>query len=213
MPVQKPKFELSEEYIQLALDLDLPEVSLEGVSLEEARLRSEAGRSALFQLKGSEKEPNWYGRFELLMDGGWPWRQATYIAWASMPKDGRQPETQEELAIQFLCLNSDRAISTWRKRNPAIDSMIAILQSAELWEHRGDSFKNLIDGMKKAGGDYKFFNHLKLFLEMTGDYVPLAQLSAVIKRKAGGGAHEMDEEVVEELAKGVDELQGREESE
>lgn len=206
MPIVKPIYELSEEYNQLALGLELPEVELEGISPEEARIRSEAGRSALFTLKNTDRQPAWYERFEFLTAGGWPWRQACYIAWASMPKDGRAPETQEGLATQFLNLTSDRAISTWRKKNPAIDSMVAIMQSAELWEHRADSFKNLIDGMKRAGMDYKFFNHLKLFFEMTGDYIPLSQLAAVIKRKAGGGAHELDEETLEELARGVEEL-------
>jgi hypothetical protein len=206
MPIAKPIFDLSEEYHQLALGLDLPEVELEGVSPEEARIRSEAGRSALIALKSTSEQPDWFERFEMLTRGGWPWRQACYIAWASMPKEGRKPASQDRLATQFLNLTSDRAISTWRKKNPAIDSMVAILQSAELWEHRADSFKNLINGMKKAGMDYKFFNHLKLFLEMTGDYVPLAQLAAVIKRKASGGAHEVDEEILEELAVGVEEL-------
>lgn len=206
MPIQKPKFGLSEEYSQLALGLDLPEVE-EGMPVEEARLRSEAGRAALLALKGEKNAPTWFGRFESLLDGGWPWRQAGYIAWASMPVDGRLPKTQEELAREHLRLGSDRAISTWRKRNPAIDTMIAILQSAELWEHRADSFQNLIKGMKQAGSDYKFFNHLKLYLEMTGDYVPLNQISAVLKRKADGGAHEMDEATLDDLAEGATALE------
>ena len=207
MPIRKPSFDLGEEYAQLALGLELPEIEIEGVSPEEARLRAEAGRSALYLLKSTQGQPVWFERFEYLIAGGWPWRQACYIAWASMPKEGRKPETQDGLARQFLNLGSDRAISTWRRKNPAIDSMIAILQSAELWEHRGDSFKNLIDGMKQAGSDYKFFNHLKLFLEMTGDYVPLSQLAAVIKRKADGEAHSLDEDMLDELASAAAELE------
>lgn len=207
MPLfNKPKFELSEEYSQLALGLDLPEVELDGISTEEARVRSEAGRSALVVLKGQKNQPAWYERFESLILGGWPWRQACYIAWASMPKDGRTPETQEQLATQFLNLGSDRAISTWRKKNPAIDSMVAILQSAELWEHRADSFKNLIEGMKQAGSDYKYFNHLKLYMEMTGDYVPLNQIAAVLKRKADGGPQTVEEDTLNDLAEGAEEL-------
>lgn len=202
MPVQKPKFTLPQEYSQLALELDLPEIA-EGLSAEEARMRSEAGRAAFFELKGTPKQPAWFERFEALIEGGWAWRQASYIAWASMPMDGRLPKTQDELARNHLGLSSDRAISTWRKRNPAIDTMIAILQSAELWEHRADSFQNLIKGMKQAGQDYKFFPHLKLYMEMTGDYVPLNQISAVLKRKADGGAHEMDEETLNDLAEGA----------
>lgn len=206
MPVAKPNFTLSEEFTQLALGLELPEVELEGVSVEEARIRSETGRSALYTLKGTPSQPAWFERFEMLINSGWPWRQATFIAWASMPKDGRTPKTQEELAKQFLNLTSDRAVSTWRRKNPAIDSMVAVLQSAELWEHRADAFKNLLDGMKNAGGDYKFFNHLKLYLEMTGDYVPLSQLAAVVKRKAIGGVKDADEETLDLLAQGAEEL-------
>lgn len=206
MPIQKPNFVLNEEYKQIALDLELPEIESEGVSVEEARLRSETARSALNLLKGQPEQPAWFERFEMLMDGGWPWRQAVYIAWASMPRDGRQPGTQEQLARNYLNLSSDRAISTWRKKNAAIDTMIALLQSSELWDYRADAFKNLIDGMKAAGGDYKYFNHLKLFLEMSGDYVPLTQLAAVLKRRADGSPVETDEETLRLLEQGVKEM-------
>lgn len=207
MPIQKNgSYELNPEYKQIALDLDLPEVETEGLSIDDARLRSESGRAALNILKGTNEQPIWYERFEMLINGGWPWRQAVYIAWASMPKEGRKPDTQDQLAVQFLNLNSDRAISTWRKKNPAIDTMVAVLQSSELWDYRADAFKNLIDGMARAGGDYKFFNHLKLFLEMSGDYIPLTQLSAVLKRKADGTPAEADEETLRMLEQGASEL-------
>lgn len=207
MPIQKPNIRLDEEYIQLALGLDLPEVELEGVSVEEARRRSEAGHSAFMILKGTEKQPGWFKRFEFLSAKGLPWRQAVYVAWASMPKEGRKPETQEELATQVLNLTSDRAISTWKKHNGALETMIFVMQSFELWEYRGDWFNNLIKGMQKAGDDYKFFNHLKLFGEITGDYVPLAQLAAVMKRKADSGAHEVEEDMLDELAEEAKELE------
>lgn len=207
MPIQKPTIKLDEEYIQLALGLDLPEVELDGVSVEEARRRSDAGYRAFMLLKSTGRQPEWFKRFEFLSAKGLPWRQAVYVAWASMPKEGRKPETQEELATKFLNLTSDRAISTWRHKNPALDTMIAVMQSFELWEYRGDWFANLIKGMQKAGDDYKFFNHLKLFGEITGDYVPLAQLAAVLKRKADSGAHDVDEDVLDELAEEARELE------
>lgn len=208
MPIQKPNIKLDEEYIQLALGLDLPEVELDGVSVEEARRRSEAGRSAFMMLKGTGEQPEWFKRFEFLTNKGLPWRQACYVAWASTPKEGRKPETQEELATKYLNLTSDRAISTWKRKNGSLDTMIAVMQSFELWEYRGDWFANLIRGMQKAGDDYKFFNHLKLFGEVTGDYVPLAQLAAVLKRKADSGAHDVDEDVLDELAEEARELEG-----
>jgi len=206
MPLlQKPKFELDPEYQQLALDLDVETLAMESqVSPEEARLRSETALRALLSTKGNLPnsvnaqlgvgiELSWFAPFEALLNGGWPWRQAAYIAWASMPTP-RSPKTQDELAIQFLGLTSDRAISTWRKKNPAIDQMVAVLQSAPLWEHRADAFNNLVAGMKRADADYKFFNHLKLYFEMTGDYVPLTQLAAVLKRKGDGDLSSMSEE-------------------
>lgn len=206
MPVQKPNLNFDEEYIQMTLGLDLPEVELDGVSVEEARRRAEAGHVALMVLKGSDKQPAWFQRFEYLISKGLAWRQACYVAWASMPKDGRKPETQEELAKQYLNLTSDRAISTWRKRNKALDMLIAGMASFDLWEYRGDWFANLIKGMQKAGDDYKFFNYLRLYGEVTGDYVPLAQLAAVLKRKADSGMHEVEESVLDELAEGAEEL-------
>lgn len=204
--LQKPSFQLNDEYKQIALDLDLPEVESDGISVDEARLRSEAGRAALSVLKGTDAQPAWLERFEMLINGGWPWRQAVYIAWASMPKEGRKPDTQEQLAKQFLNLSSDRAISNWRSKNAAIDTMVRIMQSAELWDYRADAFKGLIDGMKNAGSDYKFFNHLKLFLEMSGDYVPLTQLAAVLKRKADGSAADAEEETLALLEQSVKDL-------
>jgi hypothetical protein len=183
MPIQKPNFGLDASYQQLALELELPEVESEGVSVDEAQRRSLTARSALVKLKGEFDQPSWYETFERLMEGGWPWRQATYIAWASIPKEGRKPETQSELAKQFLGLTSDRAISTWRRRNPAIDEMVTVLQSAPLWDHRADVFDALI-GMAKEK-DYKSHNDRKLFLELTGDYVPISKLAAELTRKLG----------------------------
>ena len=152
MPIQKPNFEeLNSEYQQIALGLELPEVEIEGVSVEEAHQRYEAALSALLKLKGTDVQPLWYGTFEYLLNKGWTWRQATYIAWASMPRITRTPKTQLELAQQYLGLTSDRAISTWRQKNHAIDDEISLLQSIPLWDYRGDAFDNLNKGMMKSG--------------------------------------------------------------
>lgn len=183
MTISRPDYDLPAEYSQLALDLDLPEVEADGVSPEEARRRSETALGALRKLRDAKDAPAWLGTFFDLLDGGWPWRQATYIAWASTPVDGRLPKSQDELARNYLGLASDRAIATWRKRNPAIIEMIAILQSAPLWEQRADQFAALNEGASKAGKDYKFFNHLKLAMEMRKDYVPAAQTNIELTRK------------------------------
>ena len=74
MPITKPNLQLSPEYIQLALGLELPEVELDHVTPEDARIQSEAGREALIVLKGTGQQPTWYERFELLTTNGWPWK-------------------------------------------------------------------------------------------------------------------------------------------
>ena len=195
MPVSKPDYRLPEEYRQLILDLDLPEVEMDGVSVEEARRRSESALQAL-KSKTLETAP-WLETFFELLDNGWAWRQAAYIAWASTPKEGRQPATQDELARNYLGLTSDRPIATWRKRNPAILEMIAILQSAPLWEQRADHFKALNDGANKARDDYKFFNYLKLAMEMRRDYIPASQVSAELRKKLTGDLSDLSDEELE----------------
>lgn len=202
MPVEKPVLTLDANAQQLALELDLPEVELEGVSPEEARRRSEAAHHTLEALRGKDGAPAWLEDVFQLIDAGWPWRQAAFIAWASSPKLKREPKTQDELARKYLGLTSDRAISTWRKRNPAIDIVVGLLQSAPLWDSRADDFKALVEGAGKAGEDYKFFNHLKLAMEMRGDYVPKSELEAYLKRRASGGAEAKSEAELRQLAGG-----------
>ncbi len=189
---------------QLTLGLDLPEVEIEGVTPEVARQRSEAARRVV----ESGKPAPWLDEYFALRDKGWPWRQAAYIAWASTPSDKRDPKTQQELAKQ-LGLTSDRAISTWRKRNPAILETIAFLQSAPLWRHRADAYDNLIKGMQKAGSDYKFFAHLKLYMEMTGDYVPTSKYMAELKKKLSTDPSELSEDEIQILASAYEEYQAK----
>jgi hypothetical protein len=64
---------------------------------------------------------------------------------------------------------SDRVISTGASATPHPENnrLDAI---GSLWVHRSDAFKSLVEGW--LAGQIKFFNHLKLYLEMTGDYVP-----------------------------------------
>lgn len=175
MPIQKPDY-------QLSFDLDLPEEpgdsAIQRLSVEAVRLRSEAARQAL----EGKTDTRWMEDYARLRDGGWDWRVAAYIAWASSPKTDREPKTQDELARNHLGLTSDRAISTWRKKNPAIDEMVAILQSAGTWEFRADQFDALNEGARKSKDDYKFFPYLKMAMEMRNDYIPTAKLDAMLKK-------------------------------
>jgi len=99
---------------QLPLDLDLPEAENEtGV---DAQARNDKAKATLEAMFGKSGSPRWLEDYAELARGGWPWRVAAYIAWASSPKGAREPRTQDELARYHLGLSSDRAISTWRKR-------------------------------------------------------------------------------------------------
>jgi len=171
MPIERPEYQLFFE-----LDLPFDEGASTSLGAEEIRLRSETAREAL----EGETDLRWVEEYARLRDGGWDWRVAAYIAWASSPRTSRKPKTQEELATQHLGLTSDRAIATWRKKNAAIDEMVAVLQSAPLWDARADVFAALIENAQDA--DYKTHNDRKLFLELTGDYVPSAKLLTMLKK-------------------------------
>lgn len=171
MPIEKPSY-------QLSFTLDLPEEDKSYLSVEEVRLRSETARQAL---EGkTETDLPWMKDYRHLRDGNWDWRVAAYMAWESSPQP-RTPKTQDELARKYLGLTSDRAIATWRKKNPAIAEMIATLGSAPLWDSRSKDFEVLNEGAEKAGRDYKFFKHLELKFLMRQDYVPANKLMALIK--------------------------------
>jgi len=198
MPVQKPEYQLT-----FALEIEEP-VTVEGSEIsvltsEEVRLRSETARQTLEKL-GDLK---WIEEYNRLRDGGWPWRVAAYIAWASSPRNSRNPKTQDELAYKHLGLTSDRAIATWRKKNPAIDEMVALLQTSQLWDHRSDVISALTENATKP--DYKTHNDRKLFLEMTGDYIPAAKLAAMITKNGftKNDLADMSDEELLAMAKGL----------
>lgn len=174
MPVDKPVY-------QLRFDLDLEpdeqkDKSPDALSVEQIRLRSETARAALDGV-----DLPWKAEYLKLVEGGWDWRVAAYIAWAASPKNTRSPKTQDELATQHLGLTSDRAINTWRRKNQAIDEMVAVMQAAPLWEHRAEIYEALI--AVATTHEYKGHNDRKLALELLGDYVPKSKIEAELNKK------------------------------
>jgi hypothetical protein len=138
----------------------------------------------------------WADEFYQLLDLGWPPRIAAYIAWASSPKEGRIPKTQQDLATKFLGLTSDRAISTWRKKYEAIDEAIGLMQSLPLMAHRREVF----EALAKSAADSSFHGaqDRKTFLQMTGDYQPHEKL--VIENVPGKPVEMSDEELDKRIA-------------
>lgn len=208
VPDLNATFAEDEKLQQMVFELDLPEVQSDSISPEEARLKAETARQAVEMLYGQEDAPAWLDDYFMLREKGWPFRQAAYIAWASTPSDDRAPKTQQELA-KMLGLTSDRAISTWRRKNPAILETIALMQSAPLWRHRADAFSNLVKGMQSAGDDYKFFNHLKLYLEMTGDYVPTSKFMADLRKKLSTDPSDLSDDEIAVLARAYEDYQAK----
>jgi hypothetical protein len=182
---------------QLPLALDLPEPDDIGSSVD-AKIKSEAAKAALEGLYGKIGAPRWLDDYLELIKGGWPWRVAAYIAWASSPRAGREPKTQDELARAHLGLTSDRAISTWRKRNPAIDEMVRVMQAAPLFKHRAEIFTALVAVAVKP--EYKSHNDRKLALELMGDYMPARKVLAALSGKIGTDLEEMSDDELAELA-------------
>lgn len=166
------------------------------LSTEEVRRRNETARVALQQKLVDGEIPDWAETYHRLLNANWPWRVALYVAWASMPRQRRVPATQNELAVQYLGLNSDRSISTWRKKYP-IDQMIADLQADELLEARADVFYALKEMARTI--DYKGAADRRVYLEMIGAYVPVTKLAAEL-RKRGISADDLDGMSNEELA-------------
>ena len=183
--------------LQLRFELDLDEAELEAseelISYEEARQISEAARLAFDQVRETSREGEgrgWFDEYLKLIELGWPWRVACYIAWAASPRATRWPKTLKELASLVLGLRSSRQIHTWRTKYPTIDEMVAMMQAAPLFEHRRDVIEALVKMASEP--DYKSFNDRKLFLELVGDYVPRSQLD--LGKAAKGDVQEMTDE-------------------
>ncbi len=160
MPIPRPVYQLS-----LNLDIDIP--NDETASVEDAKLKSESSRMALELLYGKSGAPRWLDDYLELCKGGWPWRVAAYIAWASTPRGSREPKTQEELARFHLGLTSDRAITTWRTRNPLIDQMVHKLIGSPLWKHRAEIITAMVAVAVRP--DAKGHQDRKLALKLMGD--------------------------------------------
>lgn len=137
------------------------------LSWQEVKEREMAARLALKdKLDEGEEIPSWAETYHELINSNIPWKIAAYIAWATVIRKHRWPETQEELAINVLGLNSDRRITEWRRKYSYIDQMIADLQTSKYMQY--------IPGAIAASGevasrpDYKSTAERRLLYEATG---------------------------------------------
>ena len=191
MPIKPPDY-------QLKLKLDLPEeeqvsgVSGDALSAEDIRLRSEAARQALEGgvlwpkgAFGKVSAPAWYEQYTTLLAGGWSWKVAVYIAWKAQPKAHRWPENQDELATKILGLTSDRQISVWRMKNPAINAMVHDLAAGMVFDALGDAFAAMV--AVASDEDYKGKGDRELMFKLAGILSDKSEISL----KAGGEGKEL----------------------
>jgi len=187
--LEKPTYQLQMplEGIEEAIDKNDERVTSEAALAALAALRFkepnfiELVDGKLTQLGDREVAPRWMDLYKRLVEGGWKWRVAVYIAWAAQPKKYRQPATQEELATLCLGLTSDRAIATWRKKNPSIDETISILQGSIIFDALPDAMNAMVEVASQA--DYKGHQDRKLMFEMTGVYTPSSKITAEMAKK------------------------------
>lgn len=140
------------------------------------------------KIEETDEIPSWAEMYQQLLNANIRPRVAAFIAWATMPKKYRYPETQDKLATEVLGLTSDRAIATWRKKYPEIDMMISALQAEALLEYRPGAFHAL--GMVAADPSYRANPDRRLLFEMTKDYTP--RIKSEVSEGAGVGHKLLD---------------------
>jgi len=159
--------------------------------LTEAQLRSAHARR-IFEV--DEGYAPWMEDYWRLVGEGWPWRQAVYMLWASLPGDRRQPRTQGELATEVLGLTSDRVIREWKAGNPALDAEIARLSASILSKRRAAIYDALAESASNPSP--RANSDRRLALEMMGDYSPKVGVTVTPGQQA---PEDLDELSAEEL--------------
>lgn len=165
------------------------------LSVADVRAKEMMFRKVLIETKKideAEEIPSWADVYQQLLNSNVRPRIAAYVAWATMPKKYRYPETQDKLATEILGLTSDRAIATWRKKYPEIDMMISQLQAESMLEYRPGAFHAL--GSVASDPSYRANPDRRLFFEMTKDYTPRQKIES-------GNGENVGHKVLDELKK------------
>jgi hypothetical protein len=124
-----------------------------------------------------------------LLDEGWYWRDAAYIAWMGLPKRHRAPATKQELADMLGI--TIRALNNRIQRNPAIRIRGAKQVATVLF----DRVDEVVEALVESASDPNYKNHpdRKLYLEMTGTYKPKLGLGLEDNRREPGDMADLSE--------------------
>ena len=125
--------------------------------------------------------------YGLLVNEGWSERQAMYMAWKSHPPEALRgaglPITQIKLCVDVLCLKSDAAVRQWRRKYPDMEGRILTIQrQGPLAHYRPMVLHKMAEGAILT----EYTADRRLFLEMTGDYVPASKMDANVATSDSG---------------------------
>ncbi|MCL4867766.1 MAG: hypothetical protein KJ063_02260 [Anaerolineae bacterium] len=127
-----------------------------------------AEEKRLFEVMLAGSQYPWVGDYLALLDEGWYWRDAVFIAWKGTPKRYREPGDQDGLADVMGI--SGRTLKGRLAKNPAIRVRAARQVTGRAMERVDEVMDALIDSATSA--NYKSHPDRKLFLEITGVYTP-----------------------------------------
>lgn len=151
------------------------QTSLPGFDVEPVTTPDEthALAKAIFE-ENLAADDGWGDIYLSLLEEGWEWRKAAYIAWASLPALQRHPPTLKEFA-SLIGLRGTSAILNWRNKNKAIDLTVAKLSQQLVMEAAPDIVQALLDSASNP--NYKHAPDRRVALEMAGLYTPRSKIA------------------------------------
>jgi len=172
---------------------DSPQQALPGMDVPAQQFIDEthAEERAIFEQLLANEE--WGADYLTILDEGWYWRDAAYIAWKSLPKKLRKPETYGEFCDAVGI--SVRGMSERRKRKGLDVRAAKGVVARQLYDHIDDVMDALVTSASSS--NYKAHADRRVFLEMVGAYVPKQAIDLSAKTDTA----DLEDQSEEELAR------------
>lgn len=165
--------------------------SIPGLPALEATVIDQSHRQERLLFEQMLGDMPWASNYLALLDEGWYWRDAAYIAWFALPKGARRPATKGELA-EMLGIGQ-RGLNNRLQRNPAIQIRAAKFVASRVFEHIDEVMDALVESASDPG--YKHHPDRKMYLEMAGVYTPKQSLALEEAAKTDDMSALSDEEL------------------